>query len=120
MKAISMIQRVLAQFNLHSYLGKLVDFDFQDVTILALYWFIMVFVLHHLGYIFGRLMLGTYRPEQLREENYAYRRSRGSKEEGAPSRPPTTQWRPSWVNVKTSPLVFTWAVGGNAILHSFL
>jgi hypothetical protein len=29
MKAILMIQRVLAQFNLHSYLGKLVDFDFQ-------------------------------------------------------------------------------------------
>jgi hypothetical protein len=27
MKAILMIQRVLAQFNLHSYLGKLVDFD---------------------------------------------------------------------------------------------
>jgi hypothetical protein len=120
MKAILMIQRVLAQFNLHSYLGKLVDFDFQDVTILAL-------LVHHgvrptsSRVHLWRLMLGTtYRLNNSEKENMHIAEVAGSKEEG-PSRPPTTQWRPSWVceceDVASSS---TWAMVEKPVLHSFL
>jgi large-conductance mechanosensitive channel len=61
MKAIiPAIQRLLAQLNMHQYLGDVTAFDFQDVTILAVYWLIMVFVSYIISeYIFGRLLLGT-------------------------------------------------------------
>jgi hypothetical protein len=86
MKAIiPALQRILAKMNLHTYLGGITPFDFQDVTSLAVYWIIMVFVAYIISeYIFGRFLLGTATVLDTDEKKTMHRAEVAVQREGGP------------------------------------
>jgi hypothetical protein len=84
MKAIiPAIQRILARMDLHTHLGGITPFDFQDVTSMAVYWIIMVFVAYVISeYIFGRFLLGTATVLDTEEKKTLHRAEAAVQQEG--------------------------------------
>ena len=66
---IPFLQRVLESCGLHAVFGKVSQYDFQDVSIMALYWVCMIGVSYVVSeYIFGRMILGTATVLSKKEE----------------------------------------------------